>query len=431
MTPNPPVPAPAPVPALAVVVKGWPRLSETFIAREVRALEQRGFALEIWSLRHPTDGKRHAMVDEIAARVRYLPEYLWREPARVWRGWRRARRLPGYAAARRQFLADLRRDMTPNRGRRFGQAMVLAAELADGVRHLHAQFLHTPSSVTRYAAMMRQLPWSASAHAKDIWTTPEWEKREKLADAAFVVTCTGVGHAHLASLARDPARVELVYHGLPDGDFPDPGPRAASRDGRDRADPVHILSVGRAVPKKGFDVLIDALALLPRDCAWRLTHIGGGSLRDALAAQAERAGIAERIAFRGSAAADEVLAAYRDADLFVLPCRIAADGDRDGMPNVLMEAMSQRLPCIASAVSAIPELIADGDTGVLVPPDDPPALAAALTRLIGDPAARTRLGDRGAERVRAAFGAAHGIDQIAARLAANAIRPCDCSSTRR
>ena len=418
-------------PALAVVVKGWPRLSETFIAREIRALEQRGFALDIWSLRHPTDRKRHAMVDQIRARVRYLPEYLWREPLRVLRGWLTARRLPGYRAARALFLADLRRERTPNRGRRFGQALVLAAELPAGVRHLHAQFLHTPSSVARYAAAMRGIAWSASAHAKDIWTTPEWEKREKLADAAFVVTCTGVGHAHLAGLARDPARVELVYHGLPAEDFPDPGPRAATRDGSDPAQPVRLLAVGRAVPKKGLDTLIDALALLPRTLAWRLVHIGGGSLRDALAERAREAGLAERIAFRGAAAGDEVLAAYRDADLFVLPSRIAADGDRDGMPNVLMEAMSQRLPCIATAVSAIPELIVDGECGVLVPPDRPDELAAALARLIGDPALRRQLGDAGAARVGARFGTARGIDQLAARFAGQAILPCGCSTTPR
>src|SRR5258708_17856906 len=181
---------PAPAPALAIVVKGWPRLSETFIAREVLALEQRGIALQLWSLRHPTDRKRHKMVARLAAAVTYLPEYLWQEPRRVWRGWRRARLLPGYRAAKAQWRADPRRDPTPNRGRRFGQALVLAAELPPGTRHVHAQFLHTPSSVARYAAMMRGLTWSASAHAKDVWTTPAWEKREKLDDAAFVVTCT-------------------------------------------------------------------------------------------------------------------------------------------------------------------------------------------------------------------------------------------------
>src|SRR5262249_13954779 len=204
-----------------------------------------------------------------------------------------------------------------------------------------------------------------------VWTTPAWEKREKLADASFVVTCTHVGCAHLADLAP-PRRVELLYHGLAPEDFPDPGGRVQTRDGRDAGDPVRILSVGRAVPKKGYHVLIDALAQLPQDLHWRLVHIGGGALRDALKTSAERAGIAARIDWRGAGAADEVLAAYRDADLFVLPSKVAADGDRDGVPNVLMEAMSQRLPCVATAVAAIPELIVPNpggdDAGVLVPP---------------------------------------------------------------
>ena len=155
------------------VLKGYPRLSETFIAQEIRALEQRGLVIRIASLRHPTDRKTHPIAAEIKAAVDYLPEYLYREPLRVWRGWRRARRLPGYRAARTAWLRDLRRDRSPNRGRRFGQALVLAAELPATVQHLHAHFLHTPASVARYAAMMTGRPWSASAHAKDIRTTPK------------------------------------------------------------------------------------------------------------------------------------------------------------------------------------------------------------------------------------------------------------------
>ena len=135
------------------------------------------------------------MHGQIRAPVLYLPEYLKDAPRRVLAGWRRARRLPGYAAARRAWLADLSRDPTPNRIRRFGQALVLAAEAAPEIGHLHAHFLHTPASVARYAAVMRGLPWSVSAHAKDIWTTPEWEKRGKLASAEWAVTCTEAGRA--------------------------------------------------------------------------------------------------------------------------------------------------------------------------------------------------------------------------------------------
>ncbi len=150
---------------IAIVLKGYPRLSETFIAQEIHALERRGFALRIYSLRHPTDGATHPVHREIRAPATYLPEYLGDEPRRVVAGWRRARRLSGYRQARRTFLGDLRRDPTPNRLRRFGQACVLAAELPGEVVRLYAHFLHTPSSVTRYAALMTGLPWSASAHA--------------------------------------------------------------------------------------------------------------------------------------------------------------------------------------------------------------------------------------------------------------------------
>src|SRR5690348_1613382 len=155
-------------PRVAVVLKGWPRLSETFIAQEIAGLEARGVALEIWSLRKPTDKVRHPVHDRVVGRTVYLPEYLKDDLLRVLRGWLKARRLPGYAAARAKFLADLRRDPTANRVRRWGQALVLAAELPPSVERIYVHFLHTPASVTRYAATMRGLPWSVSAHAKDI-----------------------------------------------------------------------------------------------------------------------------------------------------------------------------------------------------------------------------------------------------------------------
>lgn len=161
--------------AVVFVLKGYPRLSETFIAQEIHGLEAAGLDVRIVSLRHPTDRDRHPIHDDIRTPVKYLPEYLLAEPIRVWRGWRRARRLPGYGAARRLWLHDLVRDPTPNRIRRFGQAMTLARELPRNVSHLHAYFIHTPASVARYCAVIRGLPWSCSAHAKDIWTTPGWK----------------------------------------------------------------------------------------------------------------------------------------------------------------------------------------------------------------------------------------------------------------
>lgn len=400
---------PAPV---AFVVKGYPRLSETFIAQEIAALEGRGLDILIVSLRHPTDTKRHPLHECIRAPVLYLPEYLYQQPLRVLRAWWKLRRRPAYRQVWQTWWRDLRRDLTPNRGRRFGQALVLAAELPEKYRRLHAHFIHTPGSVTRYAADLLGLPWSASAHARDIWITPDWEKREKLADCSWIATCTAHNVTHLSALGgRD--KVLLAYHGLDFDRFPAAMRRPARRDGQDPTEPVRLLSVGRAVEKKGFDTLLAALARLSRDLFWTFTHIGGGPLLPELKQQAERLGIADRITWLGAQAQDEVVAAYRNADAFALACRRDRDGDMDGLPNVLMEAQSQGLPCAATAISAIPELLVDGETGLLVPPDDAETMSVALNRLIVDPALRDRLGQAGAARVRRDFSMQAGIDLLA------------------
>jgi glycosyltransferase involved in cell wall biosynthesis len=401
---------------VAFVLKGYPRLSETFIAQEILALEQRGLGILIVSLRHPTDRKTHPVHASIEAERLYLPEYLYREPVRVWRAWRWARRRPGYRRAWRTWLADLRRDPTPNRVRRFGQALVLAAELPQDVGHLHAHFLHTPASVARYAALVAGLGWTVSAHAKDIWTTPDWEKREKLAEADWAVTCTAVGRAHLATLAPRPERVALCYHGLDLARFAPPPWLPRGGDGSEREHPVVLLSVGRAVAKKGYDDLLKALALLPGGLAWRFVHVGGGALAAELRRQAEGLGLAHRVEWRGAASQPEVLAAYCDADLFVLAAKVTGDGDRDGLPNVLLEAQSQRLACIATDVSGIPELIEDRVTGLLVPAGDPPALAQALAGLIRDPTRRAALAAAGERRVRQRFSMTGGIGLLAERF---------------
>ena len=398
-TPGPPGP-------IVFVLKGYPRLSETFIAQEILALERLGLDIRLFSLRHPTDSRRHPVHDEIAAPVTYLPEYLHREPRRVAAAWRRARRLPGYARAVRAWRRDFRRDPTRNRVRRFGQAMVLAAELPAGVTRLHAHFLHTPASVARYAAIMTGLPWSAAAHAKDIWTTPDWEKREKLADLDWMVSCTWHGCAHLRALAPCPDKVGLVYHGLDLQRFSPADAAPSDRDGSDPGDPVRLLSVGRAVEKKGFPVLIEALAALPPALHWRWTLIGGGPLLAELQKLAAQQCIADRIDWRGAQDQTTVLAAYRAADLFVLPSLIGKDSDRDGLPNVLMEAQSQGLCCLSTSLSGIGELIGHLRTGHLVEPGDVDALREALSDLIRNPEQRRHYGAAGKERVHADFDAA-------------------------
>jgi glycosyltransferase involved in cell wall biosynthesis len=401
---------------IGIVVKGYPRLSETFIVQEVLALEECGIPLEIWSLRHPTETCVHPMHERVRAPVSYLPEYLYQEPLRVLRGLLWSMRRPGFKQVMRTFWRDLSRDPTPNRMRRLGQAFVLARELPDEVTHLHVHYLHTPASVVRYAALLTARTWTFSAHAKDIWTTPDWEKREKMAAALWGVTCTRTGAAHLARLAPSKEHVTLVYHGLDLGRFPPPRHKHPVPDGSDPADPVRILSVGRAVAKKGYDDLLAALAALPESLHWRFTHVGGGELLKSLRAQAQASGIGARVEFLGGKSQPEVIALLRAADLFVLPAKKAKSGDRDGLPNVLLEAASQGLAIVATDFAGIPEFIRHGAEGELVPPGDWESLSNAINLLIRNPEKRVRLGAAAYQRLRKEFGMKAGVDLLARRF---------------
>ncbi len=404
----------APSTRLAIVVKGWPRLSETFIAQELVALEEAGLDFEIWSLRYPTDTKRHPLHDRLTAQVRYLPEYLHEDPERLKTARTQAQKLPGYKAAYKIWRADLRRDPSHNRIRRFGQACVLASELPSSVQGLYAHFLHTPASVTRYAAIMRGLPWSFSAHAKDIWTTPDWELREKLSPAhkgaQFGATCTGFGAQHLQDLSSG-TPVDLIYHGLDLKRFPSP----PKRNIRHQGDPFQILSVGRLVEKKGFDRLLHALARLPDNLDWHWTHIGGGTLKTPMQALAAELGLTKRITWRGACDQPEVIETMRQSNVFVLPSRIAADGDRDGLPNVLMEAASQKLPILSTNVSAIPEFITSGTHGVLSD-DTPEALSKAIIDMAHNPEQTREMAAAAFDRLQNSFDMTPGITKLHQRL---------------
>jgi glycosyltransferase involved in cell wall biosynthesis len=395
-----------------VVLKGYPRLSETFIAQELLGLEKAGFDLTLISMRRPTDKKRHPVHDEIKARVVYLPEYLHEEPLRVLKGLISAFRKPGFGALLGRFFQDLPRDISRNRFRRLGQAMVLAREWPDNGEWLHAHFIHTPASVTEYTSILTGVPWTCSAHAKDIWTSPDWELTEKLTSARWAVTCTRNGYEHMRTLTARKDAVHLSYHGLDLARFGHFSGERSGRDGSDASAPVSLLSVGRAVEKKGYDTLLQALALLPRELNWRFEHIGGGGELSKLKVLAAELGLSGQITWKGALAQEEVLEHYRRADIFALACRIAANGDRDGLPNVLVEASSQRLPCISTSVSGVPELLVDGENGLLVLPDDPAALADALETAIRNPALRQRLGDAAEMRVRGHFDYNASITQL-------------------
>lgn len=402
--------------AVAFVLKGYPRLSETFIAQEIRGLEKLGLDIRIVSLRPPREEQRHPVHREIEAAVTYLPERLREEPVRVVSAVCRQVVRPRFWRAVNVWLKDLRLEPTIDRVRRFGQALVMAGELDSEVDRLHAHFLHTPASVTRYTSILTGLPWTCSAHARDIWTIGDAEKSAKLRDMEWLVTCTEAGRAHLAELSPSPSKVALVYHGIDLDRFAPPQSPRSEHDGSDAQTPVLLLSVGRPVEKKGYDLLLDALSKLPDTLHWRFRHIGDGALTEQLMAQARSLAIDDRVDWYGARTQDQVIASYREADMFVLPCRIAADGDRDGLPNVLLEAQTQGLVCVSTQVSGVPELITDGESGLLVPPDDTDALVTALTRLIQAPALRQRLGDAGLRKVRTDFSHDRGLQELARRF---------------
>jgi glycosyltransferase involved in cell wall biosynthesis len=210
-------------------------------------------------------------------------------------------------------------------------------------------------------------------------------------------------------MATDSTRVDLLYHGLDLSRFPKP-PESRSDTGVFR-----LVSVGRLVEKKGFDRLIDALALLPPDLKWHWTHIGGGALKRQMSDRAQSLGIDAQITWKGACDQPEVIAAMRDSDLFVLPSRVAEDGDRDGLPNVLMEAASQKLPILSTPISAIPEFITTGVHGLLVQ-DAPKDLASAIVLLAGDVTGRARMADAAYARLIADFGHDTGVARLSLRL---------------
>lgn len=234
---------------IAVVVKGYPRLSETFIAQEMYGLQERGIPQLIVSLRHPYDPFTHEVHNKITSELLYLTEYLKDDLPRVKRAMKWAENQPTFATARACFETDLKHKKNSERFRRWGQACVMAHELPDDVLWIHTHYLHSPCTVARYAALLSGRKWSFSAHAKDIWTTDPWELTTKLKDAEWGVTCTQANLQYLQSLCQKPEKIHLVYHGLDFSGFPSTAQPATLRNGTG-AESVQLISVGRLVEKK-------------------------------------------------------------------------------------------------------------------------------------------------------------------------------------
>jgi glycosyltransferase involved in cell wall biosynthesis len=364
---------------IAYIVKAWPRLSETFILNEVISLEQRGVQISIFSVKEPDAGPAHSKVAQVRAKVTYLAlRPRWKQA--VVANLRFLCRCPGrYLRVLSQVLAAKLMMRHFNPPRLFFQAGYLADILSrEPADHLHAHFASTPARVTNLAHRLTGIPYTFTAHAKDIYLSDPEAFRVKLEAARAVVTCTRYNRAFLSKRygSSCDGKVHCIYHGLDTSQF-----KFRPRQPED-GEP-EVLSVARLVEKKGLEDLIAAADILRRrGRGFRLEIIGSGPQRETLKAQAKQMGLADRVRLAGAQAHDVVCLAYQRASVFALPCVVASNGDRDGIPNVLLEAMASGVPVVSTPVSGIPELIEAGVNGLLVPPHDPKSLADAIEKLL-------------------------------------------------
>jgi len=358
------------------VLKVYPRFSETFVVTEILAREARGETIEIFSLRPTPDTRFHAELARVQAPVHAIAQP--RRVSQLWATLRSATADKELSASLARHLAELLRAEPDDAVQAVDIARMVRSH---GITHLHAHFASTATAVARLVSLLTGVPYSFTAHAKDIFheDVDHDDLRTRFGDAAFAVTVSDFNEDFLRGILPSEAGLHRLYNGLELHRFPFREPRPPSAE-------AHLLTVGRLVEKKGFDVLIDAVDLLHAGGARvRLDIIGDGELRDELAARISRSARPDAIRLLGPLPQDQVAERLRTADLFVAPCLPGADGNVDGLPTVLLEAMATGVPCISTAVTGIPEVIRDGDTGLLCEPGDAAGLAAAIARA-SDPA---------------------------------------------
>jgi glycosyltransferase involved in cell wall biosynthesis len=349
----------APRARVAVVVSGWPRVSEVFAVHELLALHRAGMLAGIWATKSGETGPRQPQSVELDALVTVLPAGGVAEQA---------------AAMTAQLLKH-------GRGGR-------------GVTGVHGYFAHAPAAVARRVAGLLGLPYSFSMHALDARKVTAAALAEQVQHAAAVLCCNPDVSVHVEGAERRPS---LIRHGVDLARFPATHPPAAPSAGG----PLQLLAVGRLVAKKGFDVLLDAMSLVERPV--RLTVVGTGPLLGDLQSQIAARRLGDRVELAGRRTHATLPGEYARAHVVLVPSVVDTTGDRDGLPNVVLEAMASARPVIASDVAAVGTAVGHGRTGLLVPPGDPAALAAAMANLADDPSRRLAMGLAGRAVVESGF----------------------------
>ncbi len=403
------------VPEVGYVLKGYPNTSETFIANEIYLLERMGMRCRIFSVLKPEGQQRHAVTEKIKAPLTYLPPvsplsesffpiwFLIHVPRFIGSHLKLARLRPG--AYFRTFAWMLRMSLRYRTGRpalpdpvffkEFLQAGFIALRVlrTPAVRHLHAHFGHGATTIAMFASNICGVPFSFTGHAKDIYRgdlNPGDLLSRKIGRARFVVTCTGANADYLRTLNPNGTRIYKIYHGLDTEKF---SPERARKSRDSVAQPL-ILSVGRFVEKKGFDDLVRACRFIKMSGRkFRCLIIGGHTdYAEAIKALVEQLDLQDTVTLHHAVTQERLKQFYEEGTVFCLPCKIVADGDRDGIPNALAEAMAMEMPVVSTNISGIPEIVEHGVNGLLVAEKDPKALADALEHLLGSPDFARRLG---------------------------------------
>jgi glycosyltransferase involved in cell wall biosynthesis len=384
---------------IAYLVKTFPRLSETFILNEILGIEDLGMELEIFSLRKQPPGAEpvHPDVAKVKGSVTYIPSFV------------RPLLPPGLAlllfaqlmfllTAPRRYFAAVRfhfgSDNNP-RLKDFLQAGYLAWALRwRKITHLHAHFANLPTTVAEIVQCLTGIRYSFTGHAKDVYLTPPAEMVRKIRKAECVLTCTASNHRYLAELGGQGTPVHLAHHGIDVSRF----------DGIDKdsvnAEIPLILTVARFCEKKGLEYLIQACRILvDRGVAFRCQMVGYGPLENKLREMIASLDLQDKVSLLGKMTQDQLADLYAQSNLFALPCVVLENGDRDGIPNVLFEAMVSGVPVVSTDTEGVGELIEHRKNGLIVDQRDASALANAMQLLISTPGLRDELARSGRQTV--------------------------------
>lgn len=402
------------VPRLGIIISMFPELHETFILRELVALERCGVRFDIFSLQRPRDPitlddairlstERTTYSSLISpSTLAAISRVLFSRPMAL------IRTVGRLIIEGRDRPIDIAKNLA---------ILPLSLHIGEmgrerGITHWHGHWANIPTTACWFLSRIHDQSWSAAIHGEDIFSANRFLSH-KLNDAQFAVVCSGYFCHHLKTqlnLER-PENVHLNYHGL--------DPRVTSRTvdpvvaAKPATNTLSLVSIGRLVPTKGHDLLIRACGEVMRSgLSVTLRLVGSGPLENELKSLAISEGIGDRIEFCGALSFEEVLTVLEQADVFVLAPRLIAGHPPDGIPNVIAEAMALGIPIVTTRVSAIPELVVDNQTGLLVDAEDVSGFAKAIERLFHDPKLASTLSQAGRERVSMLFNQESNIAEL-------------------